>query len=866
MKKIQRLDARKNIRKRRVSYLSIIVIAMLAVNAYLGISFAAEAMITGPNHFYANQSFEDLEVISTLLLSESSLDIIRKTEGVADAEGVRSVNARTGSEEYKKNITVLSVPERINVPILLSGRMPERKGECAVEHRLAKELGISEGDTLTFQDTGEGLTSLLLSELSCTVTGIFVTPEHISEEVVFDPYVYVTKDAFNETILRQDVMKAVIRVKDAPENRYSTEYFDSIKQVEKRLEDLSGELTEKRSEEIRQLLDEKYSELLSLVFSYRSDPDSFSEYSTLLRYLGSSGLEAPSGLSLSGKEENIGKIMESLGLSRIIVLNNKANSGYVFTEQSAGNVKNLSVTFSLLFIFVGALVIYSTVGRMVDDDSKLVGAEKAMGLFTREILEKYLAYGVSATMIGTVLGIVTAYFAFQSIILSQYRGFFVIERFSRAFLPMESFLVTVGALAAAVLSVLFSCTRLLKSSAVTLMAGSIPKGSRKKAKNSRSKNLYTRLILLNMRSDAKRVIVTIISVAGCCSLLMIGFTLKYSLSKVGSRQFDEIMHFDAEVSFDPLAGEITDDGELPEGSAANALSSLLDEEGIDHLLVYTQNMVFSGDDGLSVGKLVCADKGEISAYYTLRDVKTGSLLEIPSEELLIAKRFSEYYDIAPGDTVTFYDSIMNPCEATVCGTFVNYIDQLTFCSKEYCEKIYGTVVKDNCILLKMGGSDMDALRKKLSSVDGFLSLTPADARRSEFEQYAGIVNYLIVILGFMAALMAYFILLNLINSYIAGKKRELTIMRINGYTVEETVKYASIEMRITQAAGILLGLAGGAWLGYRIIRLLEKPFLQYVREPDWRSFVFSACITAVLSWLISAFALRKVKNLKLSDI
>ena len=44
MKRTQRKDALRNIGRQKVSYLSIVVIALLGVTAYLGICYSAEAM------------------------------------------------------------------------------------------------------------------------------------------------------------------------------------------------------------------------------------------------------------------------------------------------------------------------------------------------------------------------------------------------------------------------------------------------------------------------------------------------------------------------------------------------------------------------------------------------------------------------------------------------------------------------------------------------------------------------------------------------------------------------------------------------------------------------------------------------------
>jgi len=59
---------------------------------------------------------------------------------------------------------------------------------------------------------------------------------------------------------------------------------------------------------------------------------------------------------------------------------------------------------------------------------------------------------------------------------------------------------------------------------------------------------------------------------------------------------------------------------------------------------------------------------------------------------------------------------------------------------------------------------------------------------------------------------------------------------------------------------------GGHFLGQAILPVTEGPYMQFVHEPDPRSYLFSALITAGFSALISSAALRRVKYLKLSDV
>ena len=86
MKKTQLLDARRNIRKELVAFLSIVVIGLLASVAYLGITYSAAALKKDAVNFFNSQELWDTEAVSTMLMTEEDLEAIRSVPGVREAE------------------------------------------------------------------------------------------------------------------------------------------------------------------------------------------------------------------------------------------------------------------------------------------------------------------------------------------------------------------------------------------------------------------------------------------------------------------------------------------------------------------------------------------------------------------------------------------------------------------------------------------------------------------------------------------------------------------------------------------------------------------------------------------------------------
>ena len=1138
MTRTQLKDARRNIKKQLISFISIVVIAMIAVMAYLGIAYPAAAIKTYFENYYDRYRLWDLEVNSTMLMDDEDLEAIRALPGVKKAEALYQIDAGLPLGDTMESVLILSTPQEISLPELLEGRLPETPDECAIEQELVKRWGFSVGQRVNVETTPlAGIDPLLQKDF--VITGVFKHPEHVSFMVSVKPYLMVLADSFNREGLEGAFMKTRILVEDAPKERFGEAYFNVVKPVEnaivsladrqtqhrvdkfraaideqlkegrqkvddgkqqledgrRQLEDGRRELEEKRKEledgrrkiedgrreleekrkeledgrekltEARQTLDDGWKSIadaeaqlkdaaaqldeggkalaeaeiqlapirgladraLSLIAlfedtghrlpgavggvvqSYRDALQKYSDgrmtwYFQGEEYLDAVALveqnrklltegEAEYASSLAQFEDGERQLAEgerqlrdaeqqladgerqfadgerqlrdaeqqlkdgerqfadgeaelrdaeqqladaerqfaegeqqlrdaeqqlkdgerqlaegeaelrdaeqriadaeqqfadgeqqlkegeaelqdaerqikdgeaalqdgetaldALGECKWVVLNDRGNAGYMYADTSAGNLSKLSLSFSLIFIAVGALVIYATIGRMVEEQRKLIGATKAMGLFNREIFGKYLSFGVGGTMLGVVLGILLSYFGMQPMIISANKMFFVYDKIPQVSMPLQTGIVFAGALAVSGLSVRVACTELLKSPAISLMQGKAPK-SAKKTGRSAKKSLYTRLILLNMRTDLSRVLVTTVSIMGCCMMLVAGFTMKYAVSRVNARQFGQIVEFEGELYFDGTRNE----------NAEAELRAVLDREGLRYLPVRKADAIFQIGDTLSSGTAIVAEQGRLDGFYSLRDTESGEALGPTDGGVLVPGRLLEYYSLHVGDELMLYNTRMNRMEAPVTGSFNNYFGQLLFFTPAGYEAVFGEEAMHNCFLIRLGELSLDELQKKLTGIEGFESLQDAHAERERFDNLSAVLNLVIAMLLVLAAVMSYFILMNLSMTYIQRKTKELTIMRINGFTVAECVRYAAWDLVLTTAAGIVLGLAVGHPIAVAIVKLVEQSHLQFVREADVRTFIYCALIMLGFSVAINGFALSKIRNLKLSD-
>ena len=161
---------------------------------------------------------------------------------------------------------------------------------------------------------------------------------------------------------------------------------------------------------------------------------------------------------------------------------------------------------------------------------------------------------------------------------------------------------------------------------------------------------------------------------------------------------------------------------------------------------------------------------------------------------------------------------------------------------------------------------LDDLRQKLDGIEGVVSVNDAAADRTMIEQFTSGLNFVVYLMLFIAAMMSCFIVANFTMTFIQRKTSELTIMRINGFTTAECIRYVAVDLIVTTVLGTLAGLGVGGVMGQQILRVTETSYIQMIREPRIESFLYSVLFTFAFSLLTNGFALRRIRRLKLTDI
>ena len=844
MKKTQFKDAVRNIRKRWVSYLSVIVIAILGTSIFLSIGFAGTAIARNATEMYDAMHFRHVEVISTLLVTEDDLDVFRSLDGVKCAEPVwqAGIYASHG-EERRSHAYLITAGQEINVPQILEGRLPETPDECAIEQSFAEAMEYRVGDVLDDFTMTDDMGQYVLS-WEFRITGIVTHPDHISETIRETPYVLTVKEAFDLETLQGASMKAEIVLEDPDGgSRFSGRHSDAVSALVGKIEALAPERTpltdaavkKAAYAQIDQMKEERLKELERVKRETPEDTETIEYYEN----------------SLSDYDEYY-KNIDAMAPCRWIVLGERSNVGFDQVLSCLDTLRHLRMNFGLLFIGIGALTILATIGKLVSEQRTQVGTVKALGFTNREILQKYLLFGVSAVAAGTIAGSLAGRFFMEKIVLDNYNSSFTVDLSAPVFDWVSVLTVLLAGILLTSVTVWIACRNLMKESANALMLPPVPKGLTKTREGRKNVfGLYSRLILRNIRSDWKRVAVSVVCVLGCCAMIGVGFTLKSAVNNCPEKQASEVVAYDAKLVCDPLFLE--------------DFQEILDGAGTENFRLYSATAVLRTGD-YRAAQLLCGDMARILEMYRLVDWKTSEPLPPTDDGIYIHQRLAETCGLHAGSEIELTVGLQDTATVRVAGVFRNYLGLPVVMSGGYYESLFAKELTPNAFLVRLNGADPAAVSSQVKVGFGLVSWETSDSERAAFETAMGSINSVDTLLIAIAAVMAGVVQLNLISTYIQQKKRELILMRINGFTVRELVGYLLRETVLTTVTGILLGIAAGSGIGYLVVRSVELSYAQFDRSLCLPAWLYAAGITILFTVVINAVALQKLRKLKMTDL
>ena len=334
------------------------------------------------------------------------------------------------------------------------------------------------------------------------------------------------------------------------------------------------------------------------------------------------------------------------------ILDRNQNSGYASFIQDTESINNLSLVFPIVFFAIAALVSLTSMTRMVEEERQELGTLKALGYNKFQISLKYILYSSLACIIGGVIGMNIGFQLLPRIIWDMYEMMYTMPsiiisfNYENATIGIQlMYICIVGA-------TLYSILRELTHTPATLLRPKAPKiGKRVLLERItpiwKRLNFSQKVTIRNIFRYKKRFLMTIIGIFGCTSLILAGFGLKDSISKILPYQYENIFNYDMQIAIK---------SSLEDSQKQSLIDELRNKEGVQEV---TENYIISGtaskDGQEDIQIIVPKSAEEMKKVISLRELKTEeeiNLDEASKDGVIITDKLAELIGAKEGDTIT----------------------------------------------------------------------------------------------------------------------------------------------------------------------------------------------------------------------
>lgn len=229
------------------------------------------------------------------------------------------------------------------------------------------------------------------------------------------------------------------------------------------------------------------------------------------------------------------------------------SQGYRVYMVIEGIVAKLADIFPIFLYFVAALVTFSTMGRMVDEERTNSGTLKALGYGNADVMLKFTIYGFAASTLGTCIGVLAGHTLLPLIVAHAYSAGFTMPDIMLKFHPWITMAAFALAWISAVVPAWLAASKELREKPTSLLLPKPPaKGSKILLEHFpplwNRLNFTHKVTARNIFRYKTRMFMTIFGVCGAVSLLTAGLAVQSSIGQIGNRQFEELIHYDLIVA------------------------------------------------------------------------------------------------------------------------------------------------------------------------------------------------------------------------------------------------------------------------------------------------------------------------------
>jgi putative ABC transport system permease protein len=375
----------------------------------------------------------------------------------------------------------------------------------------------------------------------------------------------------------------------------------------------------------------------------------------------------------------------------------------------------------------------------------------------------------------------------------------------------------------------------------------------------RSISFFHKVTVRNLFRYEKRLIMTILGIAGCTSLILTGFGLKNAVNDIIDKQFTQILTHDYRIYTKQSLAQNDEEG---------IVLMLADIKGISEVCPVFAQTVRMGDgdeNNMEVSLLVPSNPDLFRRFYNLRERESRAPISLPSDQVVISEKAAILLGIQKGDSVLIQPEGKEAFESTVYAIAENYVEHYLYMSPEYASRRLGGMGEYNVLLAQtedMSNAERERLASEILEQDSFSALLSYSKVKEHMHEIFKNLDALIYVLIGSAFALALIVLYNLTNINVRERIREIATLKVLGFYDSEVSSYVFRENAVLTLLGAAPGLLIGMFMHSSVTLSGEVDMIMFGRDIHPSSFFLAYLITCAFSMVIHGimhFYLKRIR-------
>ena len=548
------------------------------------------------------------------------------------------------------------------------------------------------------------------------------------------------------------------------------------------------------------------------------------------------------------------------------VTDRSGNPGYQEYRDNADRISAIAEIFPVFFFLIAALVSFTTMARMVDEQRQQMGTLKGLGYSDFDIAKKYLIYAAIACIVGTSLGLVAGYNIFPAVIFDAYGSMYSLPSVKITYYLSYALISIAIALLCTIGPAAWAAHASLRENPAMMMRPKAPKNG-KRVLLERVTFIWDRLsfnskiTVRNLMRYKARNMMTILGVAGCTALILTGYGIKNSISGLADTQFNDVMRYNAITAMRPEASaeEIASYDELVAATP----------EITDHLKVVQESYKLDkkGVNLQNVTVFAPLESENLPDFVSLRDRITQEPIALTDEGAVISEKLANLADVGPGDSIEIRNDEMQTYQIPIQAVTENYVNHYIYLTPSLYEEIFIQAVEPTTDLLLFDEPESweRSFGSEVMGEQAVALVTFINSVDRSFAETLGSLDVVTLVLIVSAASLAFVVLYSLTNINVSERIRELSTIKVLGFYDVEVSMYIYRESLVLTLLGILFGFVLGKILSTVVLKMVEIDFMMFPPTIMPISYLYAGLLSLLFSSVVMLIMHRKLKQVDMIE-